>query len=58
MADPSYPEVIVAEIERLGDQGALSIVEAWIGQAEDLYIDFTTKEDPGTPLVGITTSGP
>lgn len=54
MPDGSYPELIVAELSGLGEAGSFSLVKDWIGQAEDLYLDFKQKEDPttGVPSVG------
>jgi hypothetical protein len=40
----SYPEIIAAEISSLGEEAAKSVIQGWLGSAEDLYLDFKTKD--------------
>ena len=53
MPELSYPELIATDLIRLGPDGAKAAVQAWLGQAEDLYIDFKTKDDPSKGSVGV-----
>jgi len=60
MAEPSFPEIIRAQIEAGTNEDAKRLIEDWIkeGRLEDLYLDFTTKKDPARgALAGDDTRG-
>src|SRR5215470_399492 len=40
----TYPDIVAAEIASLGEDNAKSVVHAWLGKAEDLYLDFKVKD--------------
>jgi hypothetical protein len=43
----SYPQTVAAEIEQLGEESAAAVVQRWLGQPENPYIDFKTKDPKG-----------
>jgi hypothetical protein len=45
--EPSYPQIVAAEIEGLREESAASVVRRWLGQPEDLYLDFKIKDPKG-----------
>ena len=48
MAQDNFPEMVRDELLKSGEDDAKQIILDWKakGQHEDLYLDFTTKQDP------------
>jgi len=40
----TYPDIVAADIVSLGEDAAKSVIHGWLGKAEDLYLDFKTKD--------------